>query len=219
VAEQQSSYDQLMPTRVILFVALLLFVNICIVLALYTFLWQEPFHHVLAAEKRAFGETLSGTLQASMRVSGDRLYQFIFVDSGLERIAYDDLRRARSGDAAAEAIQRLRFFGTMLDNLFDYALLLSYRIGFLIIAMSYCACLILAVGMHGYVSRHRKRYGFGDTPLILNLWARTLLAYAIPITFFVWTLPFALNPYVLTASLALFVCGTGLFAFSLPKIA
>ncbi len=219
MAEQQSPYDQLMTTRVILFVALLLVINICIVLALYTFLWQDPFHHVLAAEKRAFGQTLSGNLQASMRFSGDRLYQLIFVDSGLERIAYEDLRRARGGDAATESIQQLRFFGTMLDNLFDYALLLSYRIGFLIIAMSYCACLILAVGVHGYVSRHRKRYGFGDTPLILNLWARTLLAYAIPIAFFIWTLPFALTPYVLMASLVLCVSGTGLFAFSLPKIA
>ena len=219
MAEQQSPYDQLLPTRMLLFVALLLFVNICIVLALYTFLWQDPFHHVLAAEKRAFGETLSSTLHASMRFNGDRLYHLLFVETRLEQMAYDDLRRARDDDPAAESVQKLQFLGTMLDNLFDYALLLSYRIGFLIIAMTYCASLILAVAIHGYVIRHRKRYGFGDTPLILNLWARTFLAYALPTAFFVWTLPFALNPTVLTASLALCVLGTGLFAFSLPKIA
>ena len=219
VAETQSDYDKLLPTKILFFVALILLINVSIVLVLYTFLWQEPFHLVLSAEKRAFGDTLSSNLHSTMRFNGDKLYSLAFIQTGLENLAYNDLRQAQATDVAAEAITQLRFFGTMLDNLFDYALLLSYRAGFLAVAMTYAFFLILAVGIHGFVIRHRKRYGFGDTPLILNLWARSLLAYILPITFFIWTLPFALNPYVLATSLAVSVCGTGVFAFSLPKIA
>lgn len=217
--EAQTSYDRLFVTRLFFFLALIALVNLTVVALAYTFALEKPFAQVLAQERGYFGHGLGYELHQNMRYEGDRFYDTMFVRTGVERVAYEELRAAREADVAAEAVFKLRMFGDMMDNCFDYLLLLCYRLGFLLVSMSYVGCLLLAVVIHGGLIRHRKRYGFGDTPLMLNLWARATLSFALPITLIVWTLPLALPPIVLTASLAGCVFGMAVFAFSLPKVA
>ncbi len=217
--EQQTPYDRLLLTRIILFIALILLVNALMVTVFYTFYLEKPFHQVLTAERQAFGDILSSGLHQSMRYSGDRVYDIVFVSSNLERMAYDSLRAGATDDGATRAVKELRMFGRIFDDLFDYGLLLCYRLGFLLVTMTFLGCLIVAVAIHGAVLRHRKRYGFGDTALLLNLWARALTAWAIPVTFLIWTLPVALGPVTLSTSLALCTACMIAFSFSLPKIA
>ncbi len=217
--EPQSPYDKLYLWRVICFVALILLCNTMIVIAAYTFLWEKPFHTVLTAERAKFGGVLNYELHENMRYNGDKTYDVLFVKTGVEKTVYDELKNAREDDVAADAIKKLRMFDSIIDNVFDYLLLLSYRFGFFTVLFAYFACIVGALAVHGAVIRHRKRYGFGDTPILMNLWARSTLAYAIPFTFLVWTLPFAMSPIFLTLSLASCILGLAIFAFSLPKVA
>lgn len=214
-----SSYDGLFVIKALFFLALVLMCNLVAVTALYTFMLEKPFHQVLSKERAAFGHTLNSDLHETMRYSGDLFYDSFFVRTGIESVAYNNLLKSSENDVAGGAVKELKVFGHILDNLFDYFLLLSHRAGYLLVTMTYVGCLILAIGIHGGVIRHRKRYGFGDTPLLMNVWARATLAYSIPLTIIVWSLPFALNPYVLTGSLAFCVLGLAVFSFSLPKIA
>ena len=214
-----SSYDQLTLVKWFFFLALVMMCNIGIVTALYTLSWETPFHRVLSKEKAAFGITLNETLHQSMRYNGDRIYDTLFVRSGAEGLAYKALSEPDEKDIAGAAVKDMKVFSRTLDNIFDYLLLLSHRAGYFAVSLAYVFCLILAVGIHGAIIRHRKRYGFGDTPLLMNVWARTTLAYAIPITIISWSLPFAINPYVLTLSLSACVLGITVFAVSLPNIA
>lgn len=219
MAEQQTDYDRLVVTRIFFFVAVILLANIMIVVAAYTFWFEKPFFHVLKAERGYFETALNWELFETARYNGDKFYDTLFVRSGLEETAYEDLRNAEETDVAAKAIKQLKMFGTILDNLFDYGLLLSYRFGFFSVVMGYMGILITTVAVHGAIVRHRKRYGFGDTPILLNLWARAMLAYSLPITFLIWTLPVAMHPITLAVSLTVTVVSIAAFAFSLPKIA
>lgn len=202
-----------------MFIALILLVQLIIVTFFYTFLLEKPFHHVLTAEREEFSGALTSELHSTMRFTGDKTYNTFFVNTNLETVAYNSLAVAKHDDDAIVSIKQLTMFGLMFDNLFDYGLLLSYRLGFLFVSMSFFGCLIAAAAIHGLIARHRKRYGFGDTALILNLWARSFVAYSIPVTFLIWTLPFTLNPAVLFVSLAVCAGCVATFSFSLPKIA
>ncbi len=217
--EQQSVYDRLFPVRLAMFIALILIVQLFIVMLFYTFLLEKPFHHVLTAEREQFSDALTPKLHNTMRFTGDKTYNTLFVNTQLESVAYNSLAVAQQDDDAIVSVKQLGMFGLMFDNLFDYGLLMSYRLGFLFVSMSFFGCLIGAAAVHGLVARHRKRYGFGDTALILNLWARSFVAYSIPVTFLIWTLPFTLNPAVLFVSLAVCAGCVAVFSFSLPKIA
>lgn len=219
MAEQQTDYDRLVVTRIFFFVAVILIANIMIVVAVYTFWLEKPFFHVLKTEKGYFETALNWELFETARYNGDKFYDTLFVRSGMEEVAYEDLRNAEETDVAADAIKQLKMFGTILDNLFDYGLLLSYRFGFFSVVMGYMGILITTVAVHGAIVRHRKRYGFGDTPILLNLWARAMLAYSLPATFLIWTLPVAMHPITLAVSLTVTVVSIAAFAFSLPKIA
>lgn len=219
MAEPQTTYDRLYATQVFFFLALILTFNILVVVTVYPFLLEQPFWTAMQKERGYFDGALSFDLHETSRMNGDRVYNAIFVNSGLEKFVYDDLRKSKEVDIAAEALRDLSMFDQMIDNIFDYFLLLCYRFGFFIVAMTYLGWFIVALAIHGAVVRHRKRYGFGDTPILLNLWARATLAYAIPVTFLAWSLPFAMHPVALAASLVACVGGLAIFAFSLPKIA
>lgn len=216
---QASAYDRLFITKCFFFLAGVLMCNLAIVTALYTLTWEAPFHRVLAQEKAAFGLTLNENLHQTMRFNGDKIYDTIFVRTGLEGVVYKALRDPDEADIAGSVVKDMKIFSRLLDNIFDYLLLVSHRAGYFAVSFTYVGCLILGVVVHGAIIRHRKRYGFGDTPLLMNVWARTTLAYAIPITIITWSLPFAMNPYLLTLSLSFCVMGVAVFAFSLPKIA
>lgn len=215
---QASAYDRLFITKCFFFLALVLMCNLALVTALYTLTWEAPFHRVLAAEKEAFGLTLNENLHQTMRFNGDKIYDTVFVHSGMEGVAYNALREPDKADIAGSVVKDMKIFSRLLDNVFDYLLLISHRAGYFAVSLTYVGCLILGVAVHGAIIRHRKRYGFGDTPLLMNVWARTTLAYAIPVTIIIWSLPFAMNPYVMTFSLSFCVLGVAVFAFSLPKI-
>lgn len=218
--EQQTPYDRLFLTRCFFFVALILLCNLLVVSVGYAFLWEKPFHTVLQAERSKFGGLLNHDLSERMRYNGDKLYDMTLVKSGVEGVVYGELDdTAKKADAVAEAMQKVSLFDGMTDNGFDYALLLSYRFGFFTVLMGYFFFIVLALAIHGAVARHRKRYGYGDTPILMNLWARAMLAYAIPVTFLIWTLPLALGPMLLTLSLSCCILGLAIFAFSLPKVA
>lgn len=219
MADQQTSYDRLFVVRVFFFVSLIMLANLAYVTLAYSFLIEKPFHTVLAKEREKFEGFLTPQLSDGVRFTGDKLYDGMFVKSGLEQKVYLELKEQNNKDVAGNVARRLKLFSSIIDNTFDYLLLLSYRTGFFGMAMSYFAFLILAVTVHGAVVRHRKRYEFGDTPIMMNLWARASLAYSIPITFFIWTIPHALNPAILGLSLTVCVFSLAIFVFSMPKIA
>lgn len=219
MAESNTSYDQLMPTRAFFFIALILLINITIVIGAYPFLWQKPFSEVLAAERSFLSGSLSFDLANSVYVSGERLYGSLFIDPGVEKLFYGTFMGQQSDDIVSRAVADIPGFGQILDNLFDYMLLLCYRFGFFIMSMTYVIFLLAAVIVHGAITRHRKRYEFGDTPILMNLWARTSLSYAIPITFLIWSLPFAVHPLALAFSMLFCLVGMALFVFSMPKLA
>lgn len=202
-----------------MFIAMILIVQLIIVTLFYTFLLQKPFHHVLTAEREQFSHVLTPALHSTMRYTGDKTYNTLFVKTNLEEIAYNSVAIVEHHNDTFAPLKQLTIFGRIFDNLFDYSLLLSYRLGFLFLSMSFFGCLIAAAVIHGLIARHRKRYEFGDTALILNLWARSFVAYSIPVTFLIWTLPFTLNPIVLFVSLAVSAGCVVAFSFSLPKIA
>jgi len=213
----QSDYDRLFVTKVFFFLCFVIFCNVALVAALYTLTWETSFHRVISREKAAFAETLNSDLHQTARYNGDLIYDTIFVRTGIERLAYRALREPDEIDIAGAAVKDLRIFSRLLDNTFDYFLLLSHRTGYLVVSMTYVVCLVIAVAIHGAIIRHRKRYGFGDTPILINVWARTTLAYALPLTVIAWSLPFAMDPYLLTVCIATCVLGVSVFAFSLPK--
>jgi hypothetical protein len=217
-ADTSSPYDQLRPVRFFFFIALITVVNIGVVTFVYTFWLESPFSEVLAKEKANFNEALSKPLHENMMFTGDSLYDAVFVDTGVEKAAYSHIDDEMIDDAT-RAVMSLPAMGLILDNVFDYLLLVSYRFGFFTVNISYLICLFFALAFHGAVIRHRKRYGFGDTPLLMNVWARTMLIYSIPITMIIWAFPAALTPTILSLSLAFCVLGVSIFAFSLPKIA
>lgn len=216
---QASAYDRLFITKCFFFLALVLMCNLALVTALYTLTWEAPFHRVLAKEKAAFGLSLNENLHQTMRFNGDKIYDTIFVRSGFEGLAYTSLREPDEADIAGSVVKDMKIFSRLLDNCFDYLLLVSHRAGYFVVSFTYVGSLVVGVAIHGAIIRHRKRYGFGDTPLLMNVWARTTIAYSIPLTIIIWSLPFALNPFILTISLSFCVLGVAVFAFSLPKIA
>ena len=217
--ERRSIYDRLFPVRIAMFIMLILMFQAVIVTVVYTFMLEKPFHIVLADERKQLTDIMSPNLHTKMRYVGDKTYNFFFVNSHLESWAYSSLTVTEDDGAAIITVKQLPLFGQIFDNLFDYGLLLSHRIGFLFISMSFFGCLISAVAVHGAIARHRKRFGFGDTALVMNLWARSIVAYSIPATFLIWTLPLPLSPVTLFASLAVCAGCVAVFSFSLPKIA
>lgn len=96
---------------------------------------------------------------------------------------------------------------------------MCHRFSFFLTTLGYLAFLLVAIMVHAAVLRHRKRYEFGDTPILLNLWARSITRYAFPLTFVIWTLPFALHPAALLFSVIGCVLGMLIWALSMPKIA
>lgn len=218
MADMQSSYDKLFPTQVLFFVALTMLVNLTLVTLAYSFLWEKPFFPVLQIEKGFFERAISVEAATSTRFTGDSLYDTMFVDSGIERVAYANLED-NPDDLAGQVLRKTTAAGRILDNLFDYLLLLCHRFSFFLSTLGYLGFLLVAMALHASVIRHRKRYEFGDTPILMNLWARSTLSYAFPITFLIWTLPFALHPTLLLASVVGCVGGMLFWAFSMPKIA
>ncbi|RWR30559.1 DUF4400 domain-containing protein [Sinirhodobacter populi] len=217
--EPQSPYDTLFPTRVFFFIALIMLGNLIFVGTYYPFMSKEPFGRQMNVERERFETMLSPRLQERMRFNGDVVYDAMFVDTGVEKVSYNWLTKPTGNVPGSDKIMQIRIFGQMLNDLFDYLLTLTHRLGFFIVAMTYLAWFVVALTIHGVIVRHRKRYGFGDTPILMNLWARTLLAYAIPITFMIWTWPTSVHPMFLVISLVTCVGGLAIFAFSMPKIA
>lgn len=218
MADMQSSYDKLFPTQVLFFVALTMLVNLALVTLAYSFLWEQPFFPVLQKEKHYFEQTISVEAATATRFTGDSLYNTMFVDSGIERVAYASLED-NPDDLAGQVLRKTTAAGRIFDNLFDYLLLLCHRFSFFLSTLGYLVFLLVAIAMHATVIRHRKRYEFGDTPILMNLWARSTLSYAFPVTFLIWTQPFAIHPALLLASIVGCVGGMLFWAFSMPKIA
>lgn len=218
MADMQSSYDKLFPTQVFFFVTLTMLVNVAIVTLAYSFMWEKPFAPVLQKEKGYFEKTISIEASTSTRFTGDSLYDAMFVDSGIERLAYANLKDDPM-DIAGQVLRQTSATGRILDNFFDYLLLLCHRFSFFLVTLAYLAFLLIAIALHAALIRHRKRYEFGDTPIMMNLWARASLSYAFPLTFLIWTLPLAVHPTLLLASVVACVAGMLLWAFSMPKIA
>lgn len=218
MSEQQTSYDKLFPTQVFFFVALVMLINMAIVTLAYSFLWEEPFTRVLQREQAYLERTLSVDASTSARFTGDSLYDAMLVDTGIERVAYGSFD-SNADEIASKVLGQTQAAGRILDNLFDYILLLCHRFSFFLMTLAYIAFLVTAIFVHAVIIRQRKRYEFGDTPLLMNLWARSSLSYAIPLTFLIWSLPFALHPLVLIASIVACICGLLFWAFSMPKIA
>lgn len=218
MADMSTSYDRLFPSQVFFFVALVVIVNLAIVTLAYSFFWKTPFEPVLQNERVMFERAISVEADTSARSTGDTLYDALFVDSGIERMAYGDPSSA-SLDPAGEALRASGLPGRVLDNLFDYLLLLCHRFSFLVTMLAWAGFLLGAMLVHALIVRQRKRHAFGDTPILLNLWARSTLTYAFPLAFLVWTLPFALHPAALLGSMAVCTGGVMIWSLSMPKIA
>jgi hypothetical protein len=218
MAEPSSSYDKLFPTQVFFFVALVMLVNIAVVTLAYSFLLEEPFAPVLQKERDYFETSIGVDASTSMRFTGDSLYDTLFVDTGIERLAYSSLDED-SSDIAGQVLLQSQATGRILDNLFDYLLLLCHRFSFFLVTLGYLAFLIIGILAHASIIRHRKRYEFGDTPILMNLWARSTLSYSLPITFLIWSLPMAMHPMFLISSVVACVFGMLFWSFSMPKIA
>lgn len=110
-------------------------------------------------------------------------------------------------------------FGPLLDNIFDYLLLMSYRLSG-VGALALVGLMISAViSSDALIRRRRRRYSFGDSAILVNIWSRGVFAVLLPAAVIVILLPVAIYPVVLLTTVAVLSVSLAAFLQSVPKIA
>lgn len=216
--EQEHPYDRLSLVRVMFFLLTIALINIAVLSFFYPFQLQKPFlnqlHHEQQLMKSFFGSGIYGEIIAR----GDNFYDNIFVETTVEKVVYDSMIPQSSDDTVDGAVRKaLGMSGAIIDNLFDYSLLISYRFSIMMIFGSVGLFMLIALIADGLIRRKKKQYGFGDSGVVANIYSRGLMFYFIPFMVIILFLPMSLHPMVLALALTILIAAFGLFFVTLPK--
>lgn len=216
-ADYRHPYDDLALVKLLFFFLLVLMASVLALATIYPFYLEVPFREVLDNELALVHGFFGDDLTIRVLLRGDGLYDHVFVGTGVEAISYGAFLPAEQ--EGMERLKEMARFGAVLDNVFDYFLLLSYRIGSLLILGSVAAFFLLAVLGDGLVRRSVRRYSFGDSSVVVNIWARSFAGYALPIFAIVFFLPMSIHPAVIAVGLGVVALSISFFALTLPKLA
>ena len=174
-------------------------------------------HEVIEREEVLYVQWFGRGLTHQGRYNGDVLYDAMLVNTGVEQAAYRFVMPEGQGLAGEEQFAAAWFGGGMVDEVFNYILLLCYRIGLTSLFLIFAGVIVCTLFAHAMVDRHRRRYVFGDTDIMHNAYARNVTLFSLPLAFAIITLPITLSPFAVVALVAL--CGAALsyLVLSLPK--
>lgn len=216
--DYRSPYDDLSLVKVVFFVALVLLVNFLVLAVVYPGFGEAPFRaevdEELAWARRFFGADLAREIQAR----GDWLYDTALVRTGIERGIYRYFLSRPDTDATREIWTAARF-GPLLDNVFDYLLLMSYRVSAIGTQLTAGVVVALAIATDALIRRRRRRFAFGDAAILVNIWSRGLFAVLLPAAVIVILLPISIYPVVMLMPATVLVIVCVVFLLSLPKMA
>jgi len=217
-AERSHPYDNLTLVKIFFFLTIVLMFNLLFVFTVYPFYFEAPFRTVIDEELASMHRFFGDDLTVRLLIRGDAIYDAVFVRSGFESVAYDFLLR-RQEQEAMEVFKNIIGLGTTMDNFFDYMLLISYRMTSLLILSSVAFFFLFAVIADGFVRRTMRRYSFGDSGVVVNIWSRGFAGYAIPLFVILFTFPVHLHPVVIVSGLSAMALSITVFALTLPKLA
>lgn len=211
-----SPHDRLVLVRALFFLALVALINLVVLASLWPAVIGQPFRTALLHELSHWQTFCGPALHARASAWADQLYDRLVVIPGLERALYGWFY-SRPDLPGSERLWAARDFGPMLDNLFDYLLLLCHRAATLALLTLLAGPTWLALAGDGLLRRARRRYGFGDSALLPALWSRAALQVLLPVATVVLLMPMALPPLLpVLAVLALWLALL-LALLTLPK--
>lgn len=200
-----------------MFFSLFFMIYTCVVATVYPFYLQRPFSPQIEREQAMMRSFLGNEIQGEIELRGERLYDALFVSSGLETIAYDFVETKNTDPFTKDALRNVTIVERATDNFFDYLLLLNYRFSLIVLYIGFVSCAAICVFIHGLILRHRRDYRFGDTPIFMNMIARTAVAWSVPLFFIVIMFPMALHPAIILIMFVLVSISLVTFALALPK--
>ena len=216
--DYRSPYDDLSFVKIVFFLALILLVNFLVLAVVYPGFGEAPFRGEVDEELGWMARFFGPEMAVSIQARGDRLYDAALVSTGIERGTYRYFLSRPDTDATREIWTAARF-GPLLDNVFDYLLLLSYRLSGVGAQLTAGLVVALAVAADALTRRRRRRYAFGDAAILVNIWSRGLFAIALPAAVIVFLLPVAIYPVVMLLAVVVVSAVCVVFSLSLPKIA
>lgn len=200
----------------ILFFPIVFIVQVLVAVAL-PHLIERHTYEVIEREELLYVQWFGRSLTHQGRYNGDVIYDAMLVNTGTESFVYRFVMPEGQSLPGEDQFAAAWFGGSMVDELFDYILLLCYRIGLTSLFLIFAGVILCTLFAHAMVDRHRRRYVFGDTDIVHNAYARTVTLVSLPLAFTVITLPITLSPLVVVALVSL--CGSALsyLVLSLPK--
>ena len=151
----------------ILFFPIVLVVQIMAAIAL-PHLIERHTHEVIEREELLYVQWFGRSLTHQGRYNGDVLYDAALVNTGIEGAVYRFVMPEGQGLAGEDQFATAWFGGGMVDELFDYLLLLCYRIGLTSLFLIFAGVIVCTLFAHAMVDRQRRRYVFGDTDIMHN---------------------------------------------------
>jgi hypothetical protein len=216
--DNRSPYDELTFVKVVFFFLMIFLVNFLVLAVIYPGFAEAPFRGELDEELAWMARFFGVDLFTRIRMRGDWLYDTALVGTGIERAIYDYFLNRPDMDAT-RGIWTAARFGPLLDNIFDYLLLMSYRLSG-VGALALVGLMISAViSSDALIRRRRRRYSFGDSAILVNIWSRGVFAVMLPAAVIVILLPVAIYPVVLLTTVAVLSVSLAAFLQSVPKIA
>ncbi|PZQ48815.1 MAG: hypothetical protein DI556_13450 [Rhodovulum sulfidophilum] len=216
--DYRSPYDDLSLVKVVFFLALILLVNFVVLAVVYPGLRDAPFRGELNEELEWMARFFGPHLSESIKRRGDWFYDTALVRTGIERGVYDYFLSRPDTDATREIWTAARF-GPLLDNVFDYLLLMAYRLSGVGTQLTAGLIVALVIASDALTRRRRRRYAFGDAAILVSIWSRGVFAVLLPASVIVILLPVAIYPVVTLATVAVLSLTLTIFLLFLPKIA
>lgn len=215
-ANTNSNFAGLSVPWFVIFIPVIMVLQMTFTALLYPYFTGQHVYDLIEKEKASYVRVFGRSIAETMTNNGDAIYNTLFVKSGIEQIAY----RTFVGNAdvlGSQKFQEVWFGGTILDNQFDFQLLLSYRLGFGAIFSIFAVVFLLTLFCHVIIDRKRRRYSFGDAPLLLNSYARGISLAAMPLSFIAFSLPLPIHPFMLMVCVASCAVSMCLVLVFLPK--
>lgn len=199
------------------FVPAIMMLQMFIAITLYPYMTGRSLYSVIEQEASGYEENFGTSVQERSGAMGDKIYDTVFVVSGIERFSYDFMAPSDVNVLGSDKFNEKWFGGSMLDTVFDYLLLMSHRLGYAMIFLLFGIIFIITLLAHAFIDRHRRRYEFGDNPIVVNAYARSFTLLSVPLALIVGTLPVALSPWIMMALVAASLSSTAFVIIALPK--
>lgn len=205
-----------LPWQIFFFVAVIM-LQMFIAITLYPYMTGRSLYSVIEEEAAGYEQAFGSSVQESSGAIGDHIYDTLFVNSGIEKFSYELMAPSETDLLGADKFKEKWFGGSILDTVFDYLLLMSHRFGYSMIFLLFGMIFIATLLAHAYIDRHRRRYEFGDKPIVVNAYARSFALLSVPLALIVGTLPVSLSPWIIMALVAASLSSTAFVIVALPK--